>query len=310
MSLTQPLHVVIAGSSGFLGTHLRAELDRRGHRTTVLVRREARGADESRWDPASGRVDEGLISAADVVVNLAGSPTLGNPHSKKWAEELRTSRVTSTRVLADAIASSRVPPAFLAGNGISWYGDHGDTALTEAADTRGQALLTRVTREWEAAARPAADAGSRVCVLRTSPVMDRRSAPLQQLRLLYSAGLGGRLGSGEQYMPLISLRDWVGAVAFLAESTGPDAVAGPVNLATVTAPTNRQFTEALATRLRRPAFATVPSPVLRLAGGAMAPELLGSVRAVPQVLLDAGYEFADPDIDAVLAAGLAADERS
>ncbi len=142
--------------------------------------------------------------------------------------------MTTTRVLAEAIAGASEPlPAFLAGNGISYYGDHGDAVLTEASDTRGHATLTDVTRAWEDAARPAVDAGARVCVLRTAPVMDRRSAPLKQLRLLFKAGLGGRLGSGRQVMPMISLRDWVGAVVHLAEH--PTA-SGPFNLTAPTCP--------------------------------------------------------------------------
>ena len=180
------------------------------------------------------------------MVNLAGSPTLGNPHSEKWARELRESRVTTTRVLAEAIATSDRKPAFLAGNGISYYGDRrdaGDPVLDESADSRGDALLTSVTRDWQAAAEPAAEAGARVCVLRTAPVMDRRSEPLKQLRLLFRAGLGGRLGDGSQHMPMISLRDWVGAAVHLAEHA--DA-SGPFNLCCPQTPTNAEFTEALA----------------------------------------------------------------
>ncbi|MGA8258557.1 MAG: TIGR01777 family oxidoreductase [Nocardioides sp.] len=295
------LTIVLAGGSGFLGTHLRSELLSRGHQVTSLVRRPPEGS-EARWDPYAGQLDRALIEAADVVVNLAGSPTLGNPHSKAWARELRESRVTTTRVLAEAIAGSERRPAFLAGNGISYYGDHGDTVLTERSDTRGEALLTQVTREWQDATRPAAEAGARVCVLRTSPVMDRRSAPLRQLRLLFRAGLGSRLGDGQQYMAMSSLRDWVGAVSHLAEH--PDA-AGPFNICLPQAPTNAEFTRALAGAVKRWSFVPVPKSVLRVAAGQMAPELLGSLNVQPAALLAAGYEFRDVDVHAVLATGLA-----
>jgi uncharacterized protein len=297
------LSIVLAGGSGFLGTHLRDALRGRGHTVTSLVRREASGPEESTWDPYAGEVDRTLVRTADVVVNLAGSPTLGNPHSKRWARELRQSRVTTTALLAETIAAAERPPAYLAGNGISYYGDHGDAVLTEASDTRGHALLTEVTRVWQAAAEPAVAAGARVCVLRTSPVMDRRAAPLQQLRLLFKAGLGGRLGNGRQYMPMTSLRDWVGAVVHLAEH--PDA-SGPVNLCLPSAPTNAEFTKALARAVRRPALLPAPAPAIRLAGGAMAPELLGSLNVRPAALLESGYTFADPDVDAVLTTALAA----
>ncbi|MBZ5733644.1 TIGR01777 family oxidoreductase [Nocardioides sp. TRM66260-LWL] len=299
------LHVVVAGSSGFLGTHLVRTLRERGHSVTTLVRRPA-GPKESTWDPYADdpekRLDPALIAAADVVVNLAGSPTLGNPHSRKWSDELLRSRVTTTRVLAEAIAAAGSPPAFLAGSGIAYYGDHADQVLTETADTRGHALLTEVCRQWEGATAPAANAGARVVLLRTAPVMDRTSAPLKPLSLLFRTGLGGRLGSGRQHMPMISLRDWLGGVAHLAEH--PSA-SGPANLCCVTTPTNAEFTRTLAKALHRPAFAAVPAPIIRTATGRMAPELLGSVNVRPQTLLDAGYVFSDPGVSEVIATGLA-----
>ena len=295
------LHVVMAGSSGFLGTHLRSELERRGHQVTALVRRPAEQPDESRWDPETDEVDRDLVASADVVVNLAGSPTLGNPHSRKWSDALRESRVRTTAVLADAIAAAPEPPAFLAGNAVGWYGDHGPAELTESADSRGHSLMTSVCREWQAAGQPAVDAGARVVFLRTAPIMDRTSAPLQQLRLLFKAGLGGRIGSGRQHMPMISLRDWVGAASYLAEHA---SASGPVNMTCVETPTNAEFTSALADALHRPAIALVPGTVVKVAAGRIAPELLGSLNTRPQALLDLGYEFADPDVTAVLASGL------
>jgi NAD dependent epimerase/dehydratase family enzyme len=138
-------------------------------------------------------------------------------------------------------------------------------------------------------------------VLRTAPVMDRRSEPLKQLRLLFLAGLGGRLGDGRQHMPMISLRDWVGATVHLAEH---DDASGPFNLCCPRTPTNAEFTEVLATELHRPSFATVPRSALRLGAGRMAPELLGSLNVVPAALEASGYAFRDPDVVAVLRAGL------
>jgi uncharacterized protein len=296
--------VLLGGASGFLGTRLREALLARGHTVTSLTRGEARDSDQSTWDPYAGRLDPDLVETADVVVNLAGSPTLGNPHSETWARELRESRVTTTRVLAEAIAASERKPAFLAGNGISYYGDHrdvGDPVLDETADSRGDALLTSVARGWQAAAEPAGEAGARLCVLRTAPVMDRRSAPLRQLRLLFLAGLGGRLGDGAQRMPMISLRDWVGAAVHLAEH---ETASGPFNFCCPQTPTNAEFTEALADQLHRPSFATVPAFALRTGAGRMAPELLGSLNVVPAALEASGYEFRDREVAAVLRAGL------
>jgi uncharacterized protein (TIGR01777 family) len=298
------MRFLIAGASGFLGSRLRESLRTAGHDVTSLVRRtpargRAEGAPaEARWDPYAGDLDPELLEKVDVVVNLAGSPTLGNPHSSRWADELRTSRVTTTRVLAEAIAASTRRPAFLAGNGISFYGDHGADPVDESAATTGDAFLTGVTIEWQAATEPALEAGARVCVLRTAPVMDRRNPPLKQQLLLFKAGLGGRFGSGRQYQPMVSLPDWIAAVTFLAEH---DEVAGPVNLCCPETPTNAEFTRELAALVHRPAVLAVPAAVLRPAAGRMAPELLGSMRTVPQALLDAGFRFADHDVAAVLA---------
>lgn len=294
------MRVFLAGASGFLGTHLRARLLGDGHEVVSLTRSDPSSADQARWDPYGAGIDRALVESADVVVNLAGSPTFGNPHSKTWARNLRQSRVTTTRVLAEAIGASDRLPAFLAGNGISFYGDHGEEVLTEDSGSRGDALLTSVTREWQEATAPAGDA--RVCVLRTSPVYDRSAPPLKLQRLQFLAGLGGRLGDGRQHYPIISLRDWVGAVVFLAEH---DDVSGPVNLCCERVPTNAEFTVELARQLHRPAFAHVPAFAIRAAAGAMAPEVLGSLRTVPRVLLEAGYEFQDPTVREVLSTALA-----
>lgn len=297
------MRALIAGSSGFLGQALSRELVARGHAVTALIRRPTSAADESTWDPYAGTIDAAVVEAADVVVNLAGSPTAGNPHSARWARDLRESRVTTTRVLAEAIAASDRKPAFLAGNGISYYGDRGAEVLTEESGSRGDALLTSVTRDWQAAALPASEAGARVCILRTSPVMDRESEPLKQLRLLFKLGLGGKLGPGDNYMPMLSLRDWVGGVIHLAEH---DSASGPANLVCPQPPTNAEFTEELAKQLSRPSFARVPKALIKVGAGRMADEILGSVNARPAALEAAGYAFQDRNVAEVLRAGLSA----
>lgn len=296
------MRVLIAGASGFLGTHLSEHLRVHGHEVTHLVRREAEGPRESRWDPRAGLLDQTVIDNADVVVNVAGSPLLGNPHSTSWQRELFQSRIGTTRLLAEAIAASSSLPALLANNGTAFYGDHGAAVLTEDSESRGDALLTRLAREWQDATRPAADAGARVCVLRTAPVLDRASLTLRLLRRVFSLGLGARLGDGSQYFPLMSLRDWVGATTYLAESRD---VSGVFNMCCTRQPTNREFTRALARAVHRPAFLAAPAPVLRIAAGPMAPELLGSVNVRPAALERAGYDIEDEDVDDVLAAALA-----
>jgi uncharacterized protein (TIGR01777 family) len=295
------MRVVIAGASGFLGTHLTEHLRVGGHEVTHLVRRTPENSHQSRWDPYADDIDQALIERSDVVVNLAGVNIAGNPHSSKRAHDVLESRVATTDLLARSIAKVERPPAFLAGNGIGWYGDHGSQQLTEDSDSRGDSFLAQVTRQWQAAAAPAVEAGARVCVLRTAPVMDRSSSPLKELRLLFKLGLGARLGSGEQYFPIISLRDWVGAVSYLAESRD---VSGEFNLCCPETPTNAEFTRVLAEALKRPAFLVAPAPVLKVAAGRMAPELLGSVNVRPAALERAGYDFQDVDVREVLSSAL------
>jgi uncharacterized protein (TIGR01777 family) len=295
------MRFLLAGASGFLGTRLSESLTLAGHEVTALVRRSP-GAGQAQWDPYAGQLDPSLVEQADVVVNLAGSPTLGNPHSKKWASQLRDSRITTTRVLAEAIAASSHRPAFLAGNGISFYGDHGTEPVTEMSESRGDAFLTGVTIDWQAATSAAVDAGARVCILRTAPVLDRRNAPLKQQLLLFKAGLGGRIGSGRQYFPVISTQDWVAAVTFLGEHA---EVSGPVNLSCPVAPTNADFTRELAALVHRPAFVRVPGAIVKPAAGRMATEVLGSIRAVPEVLIESGFRFADQDVAEVLRSAIA-----
>ncbi|GAA1808293.1 TIGR01777 family oxidoreductase [Nocardioides hankookensis] len=294
--------VVIAGASGFLGSHLSRELVERGHAVVALTRRPTSAPDESSWDPYAGVYERDVIERADVVVNLAGTPTIGNPHSKRWARQLRESRVTTTRVLAEAVADSDRRPAFLAGNAIAWYGDHGDQPVTEASDSRGDSLMTTVTRDWQAAADPAVTAGARVCFLRTAPVMDRSAAPLKQLRLLTKLGLGARLGDGRQRMAMISLRDWVGGVTHLVEH---DDVSGPVNLCCPTTPTNAEFTDALARAVERKAFLVAPGFAVRLGAGPVAGEVLGSIDLRPTVLEGSGYSFRDRTVHEVVRTALA-----
>jgi uncharacterized protein len=294
--------VVIAGASGFLGRHLSEQLVERGHSVIALTRRPTSAPDESSWDPYAGVYERDVIERADVVVNLAGAPTIGNPHSRRWARELRESRLATTRVLAEAIADSARRPAYLAGNAIAWYGDHGDEVVTEASDSRGDSLMTSLCREWQEAAGPAVDAGARVCFLRTAPVMDRSAAPLKQLRLLTKLGLGARLGDGRQRMAMISLHDWVGAAVHLVEH---DDVTGPVNLCCPTTPTNAEFTEALARTLDRKALLVAPGFAVKVGAGPVAGEVLGSIDLRPGVLESHGYAFRDRTVHEVVRAGLA-----
>ena len=293
--------LLVAGASGFLGRHLVEGLRANGDEVRSLVRSAPSAPDQFRWDPAHGSLDPTALDGVDVVVNVAGSPTLGNPHSKTWARNMLESRVSTTRTLAEAIAAHPGQPAFLAQNGVGWYGDHGPEVITEASESRGDAFMTNVSREWQSAATAAVDAGARVCVLRTVPVYDRTAPPLKQQLLMFRLGLGAQLGDGRQFFPVISLRDWVAAVIHV----GHDAsLSGPVNLCAPRTPTNAEFTQALARAVHRKAFLRVPAFVIKPGAGRMANEVLGSLNVVPEVLDKSGFRFRDEDVDDVLAEGL------
>ncbi|MGH1562601.1 TIGR01777 family oxidoreductase [Mumia sp. DW29H23] len=291
----------LSGASGFLGTALGAHLREQGHEVVRLVRRPARGPFEVRWNPAEGELDHEVIDDADVVVNLSGAPIAHWPWTPSYRRTLLQSRTAPTRTLAEAIARSPQPPALLSGSGINAYGDdRGDTLLTEGTP-RGRGFLADVVEQWEAAAAPAQQAGTRVCFLRTSPVLDSSGGLLRVIALPFRVGLGGRLGSGDQYFPVVSLRDWLGAVTFLAEN---DNASGPYNLVAPEPATNADFTRALASALRRPAVVPVPSFGLRLALGGLSAMALGSLRAVPGRLEEAGHTFADKDVQDVVTTAL------
>jgi uncharacterized protein len=298
------MRVVVAGSTGFLGRPLVELLRDRNHDVVRLVRREAAADDESTWDPYAGRLDRGLVGNADAVVNLAASSNKGNPYSRRWADALMESRVTTTRVLAEAVAQAESPPAFVVGVGTSAYGDHGQAVVTEeSADRGGDALLARVVRAWEAAARPAFEAGGRVALMRQAPIVHPGNVPTQQLIPLFRLYLGGRVGRGDQYFPMLSLDDWKGAATFLVESEVPS---GPYNVCCPTTPTHREFVEALAGQLHRPAPFVVPTKLLELAMGPLAPELTNSTNLRPEALLREGFTFQDDDVAKVVASALAA----
>jgi len=292
------MRVMVAGSSGLIGTSLVPHLRHSGHEVLRLVRRAPRAPDERGWDPPAGRLQDGALDGVDAVVNLCGVG-LDRPWSGARKQAIRDSRVEPTEVLAAAVAAHRVP-TLLNASGVNYYGDTGDREVDETAPP-GRGFLAEVCQDWEATT-AAAQATSRVVLLRTGPVLSPSGGLLGRLRPLFRLMLGGRLGSGQQYLSWISLDDEVGAIAFLLEH--PE-VSGPVNLVGPKPVTNQQFTEALARALGRPAPFAVPAGVLTALLGEAAEEmLLGGPRAIPAVLLRHGYRFDHHTIDEALAAAL------
>jgi uncharacterized protein (TIGR01777 family) len=294
------VRVVVAGSSGLIGTALVAHLRSAGHEVLRLVRRAPAAPDERGWDPAAGTVDPGTFDGVDAVVNLNGAGVADRPWSGARRQALRDSRIVPTEVLARAVAEHGVP-TLLSGSAVGYYGDKGGVTVDESAPP-GTGFLAGLTREWEAAAQPARDAGARVVTLRTGLVLAPSGGLLGPLKLVYKFALGGRIGSGTQYMPWISLDDEVGAMAFLLEHGEVD---GPVNLTGPLPVTNAEFTAALAQAVHRPAALAVPAFVIRTVAGTQGEEmLLFGQRAVPAKLEAAGYRFRHATVEEAMAAAL------
>jgi hypothetical protein len=292
------MRVMIAGSSGLIGTSLVPHLRHSGHEVLRLVRREPRAPDERGWDPPAGRLQEGGLDGVDAVVNLCGVGIGDRRWSGARKQAIKDSRMEPTEVLAAAVAADGVPTLVNA-SGVSFYGDTRDRPVDETAPV-GRGFLAEVCQDWEAAT-AAAQPNTRVVRLRTGLVLSPAGGLLGKLRPLFRLMLGGRLGSGQQYMPWISLDDQVGAITRLLEDS---EVSGPVNLVGPEQVTNRQFTEALGQALHRPTPFPVPPFALRtVLGGEAADELvLTGPRAVPGVLNRMGYTYQHPTLVEALAA--------
>jgi uncharacterized protein len=295
------MKILMAGSSGFLGTALRTHLAAAGHDVTRLVRSEPTGPDQVQWDPYQAELDLGLVDGTDVVVNLAGAKVEHWPWTPSYKQKLLESRVTTTKVLAAAIATVDRRPALVNASGVNIYGDdRGDEELTEDSSD-GQGLLADVVRAWEAAAEPASEAGARVVLVRGSAILDKRGGMLKVVRLPFLVGIGGRVGDGRQWFSSLSLADYLAAVTRFITDESMD---GPYNVSAPVPTSNRGFTKAMGRRLNRPAVLVAPAFAMRLATGDMGNLVLGSRRILPARLLTAGFEFAHPTIDDQLAVAL------
>lgn len=290
------MDVVITGSSGLIGSALVPALTAAGHRPIRLVRRDPEsGTDEIRWKPAAGEIDSASLEGVDAVVHLAGAGIADRRWNEEYKELLATSRIEPTTLLASTLAGlQRKPRVLLSGSAIGFYGDKGDQIVSETSPA-GSGFLADLVQEWEGAAAPALEAGIRTAFLRTGIVLSSDGGVLGRLGPLFKFGLGGRLGSGEQYQSWISIDDEVGAIQHLLTAD----VSGPVNLTGPEPVTNSEFTTALGSAVSRPTFLPIPKfgPKLLL-GAEMAEELLFySQRIMPAVLQSSGYDFAHPRID-------------
>jgi uncharacterized protein (TIGR01777 family) len=297
----KPRRIAVTGASGFVGSALVAAL--RGDGCTVItIGRRAPGQQREaipdvEWDPRAGTLDAAALAGMEAVVHLAGAP-VGRRWTSARKQEIRESRVMGTRLIAQTIARlSPMPQVLVAASAIGYYGSRGDEWLDEES-APGADFLAEVVLAWEGAADAARAAGVRVVHARTGLVLGRTGGALARLLPPFRAGLGGRLGSGRQWMSWITLADHVSVLRFALES---GAVAGAVNAVSPSPVTNAEFTATLARVLGRPALAPVPAIALRVLFGEMAvATLLASQRVRPGRLERAGFACEHPELEEAL----------
>lgn len=291
------MKVAVTGASGLVGRALVRSLRDDGHEVVRLVRKEPSAADEARWDPF-GAIDTKALDGADAVVNLAGAGIGDHRWTESYKRQIRDSRVVGTRNLAETLAGLTAKPRVLvSASGMNFYGDTGDRETDESAPA-GAGFLADLARDWEAAAAPAADAGIRVVHPRSGHVLAKDGGLLGRLLPLFKLGLGGKLGSGRQWMSWIARDDHIAALRFLIDGD----LTGPVNLTAPNPVTNAEFTKALGRAVGRPAIFTVPPLALRVALDGLADEgALINLRIVPGRLTAAGFAFRRPELDGALA---------
>lgn len=290
------MKILISGSRGFIGTPLTERMAGQGHQIVRLVRKPESGA--IFWDPYRRTIDQSLLENFDAVIHLAGRTIAGGRWTKSAKKEIFDSRILPTRFLAETLANLKHPPKTLVcASAVGFFGDRGDQVLTEDS-APGEGFLPELCLAWEKACDPARERGIRTINLRTSLVLASRGGALGPMFLPFKIGVGGRFGSGAQYMSWVSLSDVISIIEFALTH---DSVSGPVNVAAPEPISNREFTTTLGRVLRRPTLFTMPAFAVRLLLGEMGDALLlSSARAIPEKLLKAGYKFLDTDIEETL----------
>jgi len=292
------VRILVTGASGLIGSALVSYLTAGGHAVTRLIRAQPRpGQGEVHWDPETGKLDPMVLQGVDAAVHLAGESI-----AQRWTPERKAkilkSRARGTRLLSESFARLTQPPCvFLCASAIGYYGDRGEEVLTEDSPS-GVGFLAEVCRGWEAACAAAVQKGIRVVNLRMGIVLSAAGGVLPRMLLPFRMGLGGRIGSGRQYMSWIALDELVGVIIHALTC---DILAGPVNAVAPHPVTNLEFTRTLGRVLRRPTVLPVPAFAARLALGEMADSLLlASARVEPARLAASGYAFRYPELEGAL----------
>jgi uncharacterized protein (TIGR01777 family) len=303
------LKILISGSTGLVGSAVVDSLSHQGHDLTRLARpgTQRRRASHSPelpqvlWNPQSGLLDS-RAEVADALIHLAGASIAGHRWTEAWKRELRDSRVVATHHLIESLRRLHRPPQiFIAASAIGFYGNRGDEELTESSPA-GTDFLAQLTADWEAESIRAAELGARVVILRFGVILAKQAGALPRMALPFRLGVGGRIGSGRQWISWITLEDVVGIIRFALET---NLLSSPANAVSPTPVRNAHFAATLARVLHRPAIFPTPSFALRLALGEMADSLLlASQKVYPTKLQRLGYRFLHPNLEPALAAVL------
>jgi len=293
------MKILVSGSHGLVGKALTHSLTDDGHEVVRLVRRErAIGSPEVEWYPDQGRIDAAHLEGIQAAIHLAGDNIAGGRWTKDKKRTIRESRVQGTSLLSDTLASlSRPPSVFICASAIGFYGNRGDELLNEQSPP-GKDFLANVCIDWEAATISAAEKGIRTTHARFGIILDAHEGALAKMLPPFRAGIGGRIGGGNQWMSWIAFEDVIAALKFMLADR---SIHGPVNVVAPNPVTNAEFTKTLGRVLSRPAIFPMPAFAARLAFGEMADALLlGSQRVDPAVLEDNGFLFSWPTLEPAL----------
>ena len=292
------MKILISGASGLVGAAVAQSLTNDHHEIIRLVRRAPRSREEIEWNPDANKLDASGLNHIEAVVHLAGESIASGRWNREKKARIRDSRVKGTRLLSETLANLSQPPRVLvSASAIGYYGDRGDEVLTEESP-EGRRFLAEVCREWEAATGAAQERGVRVTMMRFGMILSERGGALTKMMPPFKMGVGGRIGSGQQFISSVALDDVVGAII---HAIGTESLTGAINMVAPNPVTNEEFTRVLGRILSRPTIFPLPAFAARLAFGEMADELLlSSARVEPRRLLESGYRFRYADLESAL----------
>ena len=292
------MKILIGGSHGLVGTALIKSLEAANHEVFRLVRHAPTSKTEVEWSPDRYSIALARIEGFDAVVNLAGESIAEGRWTDEKKQRIRESRIKGTKLLGDALANLAIPPqAFICASAIGYYGNRGEELLTEAS-AKGDDFLSVVCAEWEQATALANEKGIRVVNARFGVILDTNGGALKKMLPPFRMGVGGKIGSGKQWMSWIALDDVVGALNFALTN---DSLRGPVNFVAPNPVTNAEFTKTLGKVLSRPTLFPIPAFAVKLLFGEMGEALLlGGQRVAPERLVLGGYQFQYPELRSVL----------